>query len=258
MAEYYTIAIIGSGNVAWHLAPELENAGHCVSEVYSRNPKNAKALQKRLYNAEINPTLDFSDSSAQVFILAIADDAIENIVQELSIPVDAVIVHTSGSLSLGKLGYASTVHIGVFYPLQTFTKGKRVSFEDIPILIEAEDKHTKRVLKNLGKSISKKVFEVNSKDRMAIHVAAVFACNFTNKMFRIAQEILQDQGFDFDLLRPLIVETINKSLDIGPKSAQTGPAIRRDLETLDRHMAYLKGNEYQKLYKIITKKILES
>ena len=258
MADYYTIAIIGSGNVAWHLAPELENAGHCVSELYSRNPKNAKALQKRLYNAEINPSLDFSDSQAQVFILAIADDAIENIAQEIALPVGAVIVHTSGSQPISKLGYASAAHLGVFYPLQTFTKSKRISFEDIPILIEAEDKQTARILKNLGKSISKKIFEVSSKDRLAIHVAAVFACNFSNKMFGIAKEILQNQGFDFSLLRPLIAETINKSLDIGPKQAQTGPAARRDLETLDKHMDFLKRSEYQKLYKIITKKILDS
>ena len=256
MADYYNIACIGSGNVAWHLAPELENAGHNVSEIFSRNPKNAKALQKRLYNAEINPGLDFSDSSAEIFILAVSDDAIEEIAREIVLPDGAAIVHTSGGQSISKLGYTATGHFGVFYPLQTFTKGKRISFEDIPILIEAEDKHTARVLTNLGKSISKKVFEVGSKDRLAIHVSAVFACNFSNTMFGIAQDILKIQGFGFDLLKPLIAETINKSLELGPKQAQTGPAARGDLETLDRHMDFLNGSEYRELYQLITEKIL--
>ena len=257
VAEYFDIAIIGSGNVAWHLAPELENAGNRVLEVFSRNAKNAKALQRKLYNAEVRHSLDFSDSQAQIFVLAISDDAIEQVAQEIALPERAIIVHTSGSQSISKLGYTSTGHFGVFYPLQTFTKGLRLSFEDIPILIEAEDKYTAEVLINLGKSISKKVYEVRSADRMAIHVAAVFACNFTNKMFGIAEHILHGHGFKLDLLKPLIAETINKSLEHGPKDAQTGPAARGDLETLDRHMAFLQGSQYQEVYKIISKKILD-
>lgn len=256
MADCYNIAIIGSGNVAWHLAPELENAGHRVVEVFSRDPKNGKALIKRLYNAEQNFTTDFSDSEAEIFILCVSDDAIKHVVQEMSIPENAIVVHTSGTISIKKLGYAATDHIGVFYPLQTFTKNKRISFEDVPILVEAETKHATRVLKNLGLSISKKVLQVSSKDRMAIHVAAVFACNFTNHMFGIAEGILGGRGFKFELLRPLIAETINKSLDIGPKKAQTGPAARGDLKTLDKHMAFLEGVEGKELYKIITENIL--
>lgn len=256
MADQYDIAIIGSGNVAWHLAPELENAGHRIVEVYSRSAKNGNALIKRLYNAELNPSTDFSESEAEIFIMCISDDAIKQVTQEISLPENAVVVHTSGSISIKKLEYTAADQIGVFYPLQTFTKSKKISFEDVPILIEAENKHTVKVLKNLGKSISKKVFRVNSKDRMAIHIAAVFACNFTNQMFRIAEGILENQGFNFELLRPLIAETINKSLDIGPENAQTGPAARGDLKILDKHMAFLEGKESQKLYKIITGNIL--
>ncbi len=256
MADTYNIAIIGSGNVAWHLAPELENAGHRVVEVFSRNVKNANAIIKRLYSAELITTIDFSESEAEIFIICISDDAIKQIAQEIVLPENSIVVHTSGSISMKKLGYTATDHIGVFYPLQTFTKGKRIFFEDIPILIEAENKFTSRVLKNLGKSISKKVIRVNSKDRMAIHVAAVFACNFTNHMFGMAEGILKGQGFEFELLRPLIAETINKSLDLGPKNAQTGPAARADFKTLDKHMAFLEGKEGKKLYKFITENIL--
>ena len=256
MSEQYNIAIIGSGNVAWHLAPELENAGHRVVEIYNRTPKNAKALQNRLYHAEINPSLDFSESEAEIFIICIPDDAIEETAQEIALPENAIIIHTSGSQSINKLAYTTTENIGVFYPLQTFTKSKRISFEDVPILIEAENTYTAKALKRLGKSISKKVIQLGSKDRMAIHVAAVFACNFTNYLFGTAEDILKRQGFDFELLRPLIAETINKSLDIGPENAQTGPAARGDLQTLDKHLDFLEKSEYKDLYQLITEKIL--
>jgi len=256
VADYYNIAIIGSGNLAWHLAPELENVGQRIVEIYSRNTKNTRSLQKRLYNAEINPSLDFSDSEAEIFILCISDDAIEEVAQEIALPENAIIVHTSGSQPITNLGYAATEHIGVFYPLQTFTKSKRVAFEDIPILIEAENSHTTKVLKKLGKSISKKVLSVNSKDRMAIHVAAVIACNFTNHLFDAADKILKNQGFDFELIKPLIAETMNKSLDLGPEISQTGPAARGDMETLDKHMEFLKGSKYKDVYKLMTELIL--
>ena len=256
MADYYDIAIVGSGNVAWHLAPELENSGHRVVEIFSRNPKNAKALQKRLYNAEINPTLDFSESELDIIILCVSDDAIEEVAMEIALPENTIIVHTSGSQSISKLGFTATENIGVFYPLQTFTKRKKVEFEEIPILIEAEKRQVLKTLKNLAKSISKEVHTIDSKDRMAIHVAAVFACNFSNFLFGISEQILNKQGFELDILRPLIAETLNKSLDIGPKEAQTGPAARGDLEILDKHMAYLEKSEYQELYQLMTEKIL--
>lgn len=256
MADYYNISIIGSGKVAWHLAPELENAGHRIIEVYSRNPQNAKKLQNRLYHAELNKGLDFSNSQSEIFILCISDDAIEEVAQEIVLPDHAILIHTSGSQSISMLGYAATENIGVFYPLQTFTKSKRISFEDIPILIESENNDTAKVLNKIGKSISKKVLKVRTKDRIAIHIAAVFACNFTNHMFASAEKILTNQGYKFDLLRPLIAETINKSLDIGPKNAQTGPAARGDLKILDKHMAFLEGSENQELYRLITEKIL--
>lgn len=256
MPDSYNISIIGSGNVAWHLAPELENAGHRIVEVYSRNLQNAKKIQNRLYHAELIKSLDFSNSQSEIFILCISDDAIEEVAQEIVLPDDATLIHTSGSQAINILDYAATENIGVFYPLQTFTKGKRITFEDIPILIESKNSYTAKVLKKLGKSISKKVKEVSSKDRIAIHVAAVFACNFTNHLFASAENILRDRGFEFELLRPLIAETINKGLDLGPKNAQTGPAARGDLKILDKHIAFLDGNENQELYRLITEKIL--
>lgn len=256
MEKYYNITFVGSGNLPWHLAPELENAGHRIVEIFSQTRKNAKALQNRLYNADIVSSLDFSSSRATVFILSVSDDAIEEISQKIDLPKNAIVIHTSGCKPITNLAYTSTENIGVFYPLQTFTKGKRVSFDDVPILIESENNYTNKVLNKLGKSISKTVLQVSSKERMAIHIAAVFACNFTNHMFGIAEDLLKQKGMRFDLLHPLIVETINKSLNIGPKNAQTGPAVRGDLLTLDNHMEFLKKSGYRDVYKLITKKIL--
>ena len=256
MAERYDIVIVGSGNVAWQLGPELENAGHRVVEIFSRNPKNARAFQKRLYQAEINPSLNFSETLADIVLLCVSDDAIEEVAREVVLPAHAIIVHTSGSQPVSTLGYTGTDNTGVFYPLQTFTKGGQQRIDDIPILIEAEERKTLGVLKRLAESVSRQVFTVNSGDRLAIHVAAVFACNFSNFLFGVAEEILNNKGFELELLRPLIAETLNKGLNIGPVKAQTGPAARGDLETLDRHMDFLKNSEYREIYRQITEKIL--
>jgi predicted short-subunit dehydrogenase-like oxidoreductase (DUF2520 family) len=256
VAEYFDIIIVGSGNVAWHLGPELENVGHRVVEIFSRNPKNARSFQKRLYQAEINPSLDFSETLADVVLLCVSDDAIEEVAREVVLPANAIIVHTSGSQPVSKLGYTGTDNIGVFYPLQTFTKGGQQHIDDIPILIEAENRETLGVLKRLAESVSSQVYNVNSGDRLAIHVAAVFACNFSNFLFGVAEEILNKKGFELGILRPLIAETLNKSLNIGPVKAQTGPAARGDLETLDRHMELLKNSNYREIYRLFTEKIL--
>ncbi|MEO1050489.1 MAG: DUF2520 domain-containing protein [Bacteroidota bacterium] len=259
MAQNIKVSIVGAGNVAWHLAPELDNAGFVVQEVYSRNAKNAEALVKRLYQAEVKHDLDFSSSDSNVFIVAVPDDYIEEVAMEIALPDEAILVHTSGSKPLSALGYSATEHIGVFYPLQTFSKAKSVVFRDIPICIETENKSTKSTLIKIAQSISSVVKSIDSKDRKALHVAAVFACNFTNHLFTISKEILNDKSLDFELLKPLIVETINKGLMIGPENAQTGPAKRGDMETLDHHMQYLQFNEgYMEIYKTITQHILDT
>ncbi|QSE98423.1 Rossmann-like and DUF2520 domain-containing protein [Fulvivirga lutea] len=259
MALGKRIAMIGSGNVAWHLAPALENAGHIIVEVFSRSKKNASALVDRLYQAEIKEDLDFSDSTAELFIIAVTDDCISEVAQELALPENAIVVHTSGAQSLGELGYTATEAIGVFYPLQTFSKSKKVKFEEIPICIEAEDKDTERVLLTIAKSISNNVQLVSTVDRKALHVAAVFACNFTNHCLTLSEQILNSKKLDFDILKPLIIETINKGLELGPSNAQTGPAKRHDFQTLDHHMEFLSENEeLAELYRLFSQNIVDN
>ena len=253
------VSLIGSGNVAWHLAPELDNVGYVVREVYSQNIRNARRLIDRLYQAEPKTDLDFSESASQIFIIAVSDDIIEEISKEILVPAESVLVHTSGTKSIEVLGYASTPNIGVFYPLQTFSKHKKIDFHDVPICIEAENRRTWKILKNMADQISGSVYKIDSSTRQALHIAAVFACNFTNHLFTIANDILNKSNLDFEILKPLIVETINKSLELGPQQAQTGPARRGDLEVLDKHMKALKSNKsYADIYKVITQNILDT
>ena len=253
-----SISIIGSGNLAWHLAPALDNIGYSVKEVYSRNPKNAKQLTERLYQAEVKTTLDFSTSPSDVFIIAVTDDAIRPIAQDIVLPDDAILVHTSGSQPLSVLGYAATPNIGVFYPLQTFSKTKKIDFKNIPIFIETETEEAETIIMRMAKQISNDVKKISSKERKALHVAAVFASNFANHMLTISKDLLQQNKLSFDLLKPLISETLNKGLSIGPENSQTGPAKRGDFEILDKHIEFLQHDEsLAKIYKLVSQHIID-
>lgn len=257
VGKTFDISLIGTGNLAWHLGPALENAGHRIREIYGRDLQNAKALQRRLYDADIQRHLDFSSSNSEVFIMAVRDEAIEKVAKAIALPAKAVLAHTSGSQPVEKLEFSATPNTGVFYPLQTFTKGKKVAFGDIPVLVESDNSYTGKVLMDIACSITKHCYDVFADDRIAIHLAAVFACNFTNYMLRISETILEKHHFDLELLRPLIAETLNKSLDLGPLAAQTGPARRGDLETLDRHIAFLDNQNYRDIYRMISQQILD-
>jgi predicted short-subunit dehydrogenase-like oxidoreductase (DUF2520 family) len=252
------VTFVGSGNLAWHLAPALDNTDFAVREVYSRNPKHAAALVDKLYQAQIISSLDFTASKSKIFIIASSDDSIQDIAEEITLPQNSILVHTSGSQPLSILGYASSLNIGVLYPLQTFTKNRKVEFKEVPFFIESENAATEKILMTMAKAISKRVYKISSEERKALHVAAVFASNFTNHMLTLAKDIASDNKIDFELLKPLIVETINKSLTIGPENAQTGPAKRGDLEILDKHMEFLgKEETIAEIYKIISQDIVD-
>lgn len=255
----FKVAILGTGNVAWHLAPALEDAGHTVTEIYGRNFHQLSTLAKRLYTAEVKQDLDFSDSEAEIFILAVNDDAISVLADEVILPEESILVHTSGAVSLDILGYSSASYTGIFYPLQTFTKEREIDFSEVPFLLESEDQETLQKLKKLAKSLSPLQYVIKSKDRMALHVAAVFASNFSNHMLRLAEEIMARKGLDFEMLKPLVIETISKSLELGAKKAQTGPALRSDFNTLDAHYQFLNYNEQvAEIYRLISQDIIDS
>jgi len=259
MSAHFSISFVGSGNLAWHLAPALDNTGYSVKEVYSRNPNHAEELTERLYQAEVKATLDFSTSTSKVFIIATSDDAIDVIAREIILPDDAILVHTSGSQPITHLQYAATSNIGVFYPLQTFTKSKPVDFKDIPIFIESYSNDAESHLLKMAKSISGEVRKIESEERKALHVSAVFASNFSNHMLSIAKDIMQQNNLDYNWLKPLIIETINKSMFLGPVQAQTGPAMRGDLNILDSHLEFLNDNSsLAEIYKVISQHIIDT
>jgi len=259
MATPVFLSFIGSGNLAWHLAPALDNAGFVVKEVYSPNPNHAEALTERLYQAEVKATLDFSTSESSIFILAVRDEAIAQVAREIILPDEAILIHTSGSVPITDLQYAATPHVGILYPLQTFAKERKVDFASIPLNVETLTTEAAGAVLALAKSLSKQVLKVTSTERKAMHVAAVFASHFTNHMLTLSQQIMQQNSLDFNLLKPLITETIQKSLAIGPRQTQTGPAMRGDLEILDNHLQFLNEDEHlAEIYRIISQHIVDT
>lgn len=258
MSKFFKVAIVGAGNVAWHLARAFEDSGHFITDIYSRRINNARKLAQRLYDTNVTDSLNLSGSEAEIFLIAVTDDAIEQVCSKLRIPPYGIVAHTSGTRPLQVLSQYHD-NAGIFYPIQTFSKGISVNFKEVPICIEAKQQPTEKVLYKLGESISHEVYSVNSEDRKVLHVSAVFACNFTNHMLSIAQDILEDRDIDFGLLQPLIVETINKALSIGPAEAQTGPAIRGDTNIMKEHLKFLKYDPaYKKIYKLLSEHLIQS
>lgn len=257
MKQHEKIAMIGAGNVAWHLAPALEAGGHQITQVYSRQAAKAEQLARHLYQAKAQTHLDFSESEAELFIVAVSDDAITKVVQQMKLPSEALIVHTSGGQPLEALAKASTEHIGVFYPLQTFSQRRSVSFREIPICLEANDSDVLHRLIKLARSLSRQVKLINSKERALLHVSAVFANNFTNHLLRMAEQLMHDHQLDFSLLYPLIEETVAKARAVGPTQAQTGPALRNDEKTISHHVNQLNAYDpaYTEVYQAITRHI---
>jgi predicted short-subunit dehydrogenase-like oxidoreductase (DUF2520 family) len=238
------VSIVGAGNVAWHLAKAFEKADVAISEVYARDIHKALALTETLYSAVAVNSLDFSKSPSSVFFICISDDAIAAVSSQLTVPSGSVIVHTSGAKPLAVFEEKKNMHFGVFYPLQTFTKGVNLDFETIPILIEADTDKTYSVLYPIAKSLSKNVRRVTSRERLVYHVSAVFSCNFVNHLWALSKEILESENQDFELLKSLIVETTQKMLDANhPADLQTGPAVRNDVQTINSHLEFLNDDE---------------
>jgi predicted short-subunit dehydrogenase-like oxidoreductase (DUF2520 family) len=249
--------MIGAGNVAWHLAIALEKEGHRITEVYSKHIANAKLLAEQLYEAKATQKLDFMASNADIALVAITDDALETVANNLLLPTSMLLAHTSGTQAMEVLQVASK-NIGVFYPLQTFTKTKQINFQKIPICIESKQAESLEILGELATSLSKEVYVLDSQQRQALHIAAVVACNFSNHLYTIAKEILDDKEMDFEMLFPLLEETLQKAMKMNPKDAQTGPAKRKDTKTIEKHLHYLeKYPAYHNIYKAITNSILE-
>lgn len=250
------IILIGAGNVATSFGLALYKEGYLISQVYSLTKKSAEILAKKI-NAKAITDLKKLDTNATIYIIAVKDDAIEKVAKKLHLK-NKIVVHTSGSVSLNALKNVSE-NYGVFYPLQTFSKERKIDFKNVPICIEANNKTTSITLNYFAKSISNNVQNINSEQRKAIHLAAVFACNFSNYLYVIAESILKKNKLSLNLLKPLIEETANKIKNNSPSEMQTGPAIRGDKKTMKAHFKLLSDNkDYKQLYALLSKSIIDS
>ncbi|MFD2512983.1 Rossmann-like and DUF2520 domain-containing protein [Pontibacter locisalis] len=254
-----SIVLVGAGNVAWHLAQAFTAAGHQVVKVYSRSGTSGEELTNLLPFASPTTSLDFRNTAADIVLVAIPDSALITVLEQLKVTPETIVAHTSGSQPLTVLSEIKGARVGVFYPLQTFSKAKPVEILHVPILIEADSKEVQLELEELALSISSQVQQIDSEARKQLHLAAVFACNFTNHLLGISQQILQESGLPKELLHPLIKETIAKAMHQDPYSVQTGPAIRRDDNVLQAHVQMLQQHPtFQALYQALTNSIQES
>ncbi|PTS94308.1 DUF2520 domain-containing protein [Pedobacter sp. HMWF019] len=248
------IVCLGSGNVATHMALAFKSTGAEFLQIWSKTLNHAEVLAVQT-GARATDNLKEIDRNADIYIIAVKDDAIAEIAGTLN-GVAGLIVHTSGATSIDVFKSAEIKHFGVLYPLQTFSKSKAVDFSKIPLCIEAGTAESQVLLKGIAKAISPLIYEVSSADRKLLHLAAVFACNFTNHLYHLGQEILEQSQLSFDLLRPLILETAEKVQTALPYDVQTGPAVRDDKQTLEKHLELLQDMpELAEIYKTLSKSI---
>jgi predicted short-subunit dehydrogenase-like oxidoreductase (DUF2520 family) len=248
------VILIGSGNVATNLAYALLSADAEIIQVYSRKEANAKILAKKV-KAKVITDLSKIDKRPALIIIAVKDDAIEAVTKKIKV-ADGIVVHTSGSVPMDVLKKFD--QYGVLYPLQTFSKTRIADFSNVPMCIEGSDISTLQSLTTVAETLSDCVYNLDSKQRQAAHLAAVFANNFTNHLYAVSEDLLNEHKLPFDLIRPLIDETAVKVMDISPASAQTGPAVRNDQTVMKNHLALLKKHpELKKLYSEFSTGILK-
>jgi predicted short-subunit dehydrogenase-like oxidoreductase (DUF2520 family) len=250
------ISLLGAGRVAHHLAHVLAEQ-HQIVDIYSRRLSSAQQLASQVAAQAVsevqhlNPEIDLA-------IIAVSDQAIKTVIAEVApYLTQACIVHTSGSTHIDVL---SQVHprVGVFYPLQTFSFESQIDWENTPLFIEAHDEQDQAQLLDLAQQISQRVYAYNSEQRLSLHLAAVFACNFSNYCFDMAKQVVDAKQVDFSLLYPLMLETTKKATQHDPKQVQTGPAIRGDQNILNMHQQMLcnaKRHDLQQVYALMSQQI---
>ncbi|BDB55223.1 hypothetical protein GENT5_15280 [Flavobacterium ammoniigenes] len=243
------VSIIGSGNVAQHLiqAFQLNSQIELVQVVARDIKKVAHLLDSNRITSEYTQLQE-----ADLYIIAVSDDAIAEVSSALPFE-NRLVAHTSGTVALDSLN--SNNRRAVFYPLQSFSKDKPIDFKSVPICLEAENEKDVQILKQLAHSISNAFYEINSEQRKALHVAAVFVNNFVNYLYQMGNEICDANAIPFEILKPLIQETANKIATLSPKNAQTGPAKRNDLKTIAAHEEFLKDENQAAIYKLLTQSL---
>ena len=249
------VTLIGAGNLATQLGKSLKKAGVIISQVYSRTEDSARTLGE-LLEAEWLTDIKALRDEADIYIFSVKDSVLCELISEVCKGRgDKLFLHTAGSMTMSCFE-GKALHYGVFYPMQTFSKAKDVDFERIPVFIEGNSIETEDVIRSLANKLSQRVIRLSSADRKYLHLAAVWACNFTNYCYTVASDILGEHGIPFDVMLPLINETTEKIQKISPKEAQTGPAVRGDRNVMSKQLELMNGKEdLQELYKMLSKGI---
>ena len=246
------IILIGSGNVATHLGIALKKRDYNIVQVYSRSIENAKELAQKLNTDFTNDFTQLKD--ANLIIVSVNDDVISEVLSKLK---NTAIVHTSGSIGVNIFN-DNFSNCGVFYPLQTFNKEVDVNISEVPFCVEGNSLKFENQLTQIAKRISNTVVVMDSEQRKQLHIAAVFASNFSNQMFTIADDLLAERNIDFKILLPLIKQTIAKLNTNKPKEVQTGPAKRKDKKIIQEHIDLIQEKEIKELYKKISTNIIKT
>lgn len=252
------IVCIGSGRLANQLMPALETAGGEVVQVYNRSLATGSSLAQKLQTTNVTSDIQSITGNADIYFITVSDDAIPSLASQLTHLENehAIFVHCSGVLPLDALPFK---RCGVFYPLQTFSYQHEVDWSTTPILITAGAPEINQELFALARRISRSVFNIRDSDKTFLHLSAVWANNFTNHMLTIAEKLCLEHHINFDILKPLIRETFEKALEVGPADSQTGPALRGDEKTIDKHLQLLDQDEsLRKLYMLISDHIRKS
>jgi predicted short-subunit dehydrogenase-like oxidoreductase (DUF2520 family) len=249
------ISFAGAGRVASAICMEMYRAGFKIELIVSESEKNGHSLAD-LCKALWSPDPIFPPST-DIVIVAVPDHKLKNVLDKIKCKPETLVVHTAGSVGIDVFP-GHILHKGVFYPLQTFSKERKVIFKNLPFFLESSDMESDETLQKLAECIGGKVFFANTEHRQMLHLAAVFVCNFTNHMLTEGQEIATQAGFPFEVLSPLIGETISKAMDIGPNHSQTGPAVRNDQNTIEKHLELLSfSTELQRMYSEMTRSIIK-
>lgn len=250
------VDVIGAGNVAVHLASGLHAQGVVVQHIANRDHQRAEALASMVGAKALNLERLLEEASERLLLVAVPDDAIADLAKRIH--PDRAVVHSSGSVAMDALNTNQRKHFGVFYPLQSFSKDRPVDWTQIPICLEASTPELMTHLQGIAGHLSRHTHLIASADRRKIHLAAVMVNNFSNHLFTLAADYLEANDLPFDLLHALIRETAEKVQDMHPRSAQTGPARRHDLDTVNRHLAMLRGDqELKQLYIALSEQIMK-
>ncbi|WP_043971882.1 MULTISPECIES: Rossmann-like and DUF2520 domain-containing protein [Acinetobacter] len=252
------ITLIGAGRVATHLARVLQ-LQHQIVQIFSRDLQRAQVLANQVNAQAINDVRQLN-SQTDLVMIAVSDQAISSVMDSIAAYLpDNLIVHTSGSTALSILSQTH-VRSGVFYPLQTFSLERAVNWSDTPLFVEAVQQQDLTLLTDLANSLSQFVYQYSSKQRLTLHLAAVFACNFSNYCYDMAKQVVDAEQVDFSLLYPLILETANKATVNDPKHMQTGPAMRGDQNILSMHGQLLtesNRSDLRNIYQLMSESILK-